>query len=92
MHFRILIVLADLPQSKKLVGCKWVYKVKLKVDGTLDKCKSRLVAKGFNQQLGLDYTKVFSPVAKHVTIRMLITMATIHCWPFHQLDVNNAFL
>lgn len=50
------------------------------------------MAQGFNQQYGLDYTEVFSPVAKHVTVRMLITMATAHAWPLHQLDVNNAFL
>lgn len=51
-----------------------------------------MVAKGFNQQFGLDYTEVFSPVAKHVTVRLLITIATINSWPLHQIDVNNAFL
>lgn len=83
--------MVDLPPGKKAIGCKWVYKVKLKADGTLDKCKTRLVAQGFNQQYGLDYTEIFSPVAKHVTVRMLITMATVHAWPLHQLDVNNDF-
>lgn len=50
------------------------------------------MAKGFNQQFGLNYTEVFSPVVKHVSVRMLIAVATIFAWPLHQLDVNNAFL
>lgn len=52
--------MVDLPTGKKAIGCKWVYKVKLKADGTLERCKARLVAQGFNQQYGLDYTEVFS--------------------------------
>lgn len=84
--------LTELPPGKKPIGCKWVYKAKFKADGHLDKCKARLVGKGFNQQFGLDYTEVFSLVARHVTVRLLITIATVHSWPLDQIDVNNAFL
>lgn len=83
--------LTTLLPGKKIIGCKWVFKIKLRADGTLDKCKARLVANGYDQEYGMDYTEVFSFVAKHVTIRLMITVATINSWPLHQLDVNNAF-
>lgn len=68
-------VLSDLPLGKKPIGCKWVYKVKFKADGTLDKYKARLVAKGFSRREGIDYEETFAPIAKMSTIWLVIDMA-----------------
>jgi hypothetical protein len=75
-----------------IIDCKWVYKVKLKVDGTLDKHKAHLVAKGYKQRFGIDYEDTFSPVIKMPTIRTILSIAVSRGWSLRQLDVQNAFL
>ena len=70
------------PSQKGLniIGCKWVYKIKRKADGSLDRYKARLVAKGFKQRHGLDYEDTFSPVVKAATIRTVLSTAISRGW------------
>jgi hypothetical protein len=84
--------LCELPSDKKAIGVKWVYKVKQNPEGKVIKYKARLVAKGFLQKQGLDYDEVFSPVARHETIRLVIALACSRRWPLFHLDVKSAFL
>ena len=84
--------LVDPPLGTKPIGCKWVYKNKYKADGSLDKHKTRLVAKGFAQKEGVDYEETFAPTAKWATIRTLFALAAQNGWKVHQMDVKTAFL
>nr|GFA05119.1 putative ribonuclease H-like domain-containing protein [Tanacetum cinerariifolium] len=74
------------------VGCRWIFIVKYKPDGTAEHYKARLVAKGHTQTYGIDYSETFSPVAKMDTIRVMLSVASNQGWPLHQFDVKNDFL
>ncbi|KAA0051295.1 putative mitochondrial protein [Cucumis melo var. makuwa] len=78
--------------SQKVVGKKWVFRLKRNTDGSIRWYKTRLVAKGFHQHLGVDFFETFSPVVKASTIRVILNLAVTNGWQLRQLDFNNAFL
>lgn len=78
--------------DQNVVWCKLVFRVKHKADGTIDKHKSRLIAKGFHQQQGLHFSETFSHIAKPMTIRLILSLAVQFEWYICLLDINNAFL
>ena len=78
--------------SQNVVGCKWVFKLKRNIDGSISKYKAKLVAKGFHQQFEIDFEETFSPVIKPPTVRIILSLTVQFNWPLRQLDVSNAFL
>ncbi|XP_050876318.1 uncharacterized mitochondrial protein AtMg00820-like [Lathyrus oleraceus] len=80
--------LTVLPQNKKSICVRWVFKIKLKPDGSASKHKARLVARGFLQKSDLNYFEVFAPVAKHETIRLIIAIDVNMNWHLIHLDVK----
>jgi len=81
-----------LPPGKKALGCKWVFTLKYRSDGSLERYKVRLVVLGNNQTEGTDYTKTFAPVCKMVTLRSFLEVSVSRDWEVHQMDVHNVFL
>ena len=83
-------ILIEKPENAKVVGCKWIFKLKPGVEEP--RYKVRLVAQGFSQQEGIDYNEVFSPVLKHVSIRIMLSIVVNNDYELEQMDVKTAFL
>ncbi|CAN0870173.1 Retrovirus-related Pol polyprotein from transposon TNT 1-94 [Linum grandiflorum] len=84
--------IVSLPSGKRVVDCKWLFTTKYNSDGSVERYKARLVARGFTQSYGVDYEETFAPVAKLKTIRILLSLAVNQDWPLYQMDIKNAFL
>ena len=80
------------PEGKNIVGSRQVLKVKSNEDGSINRFKARLVAQGYSQVKGVDYEKVFSPVARYTSVRSLLALANAQDLEIHQMDVKTAFL
>ncbi|KAH9723150.1 retrovirus-related pol polyprotein from transposon RE2 [Citrus sinensis] len=85
-------VLVPASQATKVVGCKWVFRIKYNADGSISEYKARLVANGFHQTPGIDYFGNFSLVVKQSTMRIVLSLAVMKSWKIRQIDINNAFL
>lgn len=79
--------LTTMPPSKTIVGCRWIYIVKVEDDGQVDRLKAHLVAKDYTHIYDLDYGDAFSPVSKITTIRLFLFMAVMQHWPLYQLAI-----
>ena len=75
-----------------MVGCKWIYKIKTRSNGSIERYKVCLVAKDFTQEFGIDYKETFTPVAHISSVRALLAVAATSKWDLFQIDVKNAFL
>ena len=78
--------LVTLPPGKSVVSCKWIYKIKTRSDGSIERYRARLAAKGFTQEYGIDYEETFAPVARISSIRALLAVAATSKWDIFQID------
>ncbi|GJX51337.1 retrovirus-related pol polyprotein from transposon TNT 1-94 [Tanacetum coccineum] len=92
LHSNKTWTLIPRPKDSNVVGSKWVFRTKYHSGCAVYRLKARLVAQGFTQIPGLDYSHTFSPVVKVATVYIILALVVINKWPLHQLDVKNAFL
>ncbi|GKB05209.1 putative ribonuclease H-like domain-containing protein [Tanacetum coccineum] len=85
-------VLVDLPKGKRAIGTKWIFRNKKDKRGIVIRNKARLVAQGYTQEEGIDYDKVFAPVARIEAIRLFLAYASFMGFMVYQMDVKSAFL
>ena len=79
-------------KDKSMVSSKWIFKTKHSADGSIGKYKAWFVARGFSQKEGINYEKIFAPMARYTSIRTIIVLASNMKWKLHQMDVKTTFL
>lgn len=85
-------MLTDLPKGHKVIGLKWIFKLKRDASENVVKDKAHLVAKGYSQEYGVDFDEIYAPVTRLETVRMLLALAAMNFWQVHHMDVKTAFL
>jgi len=83
--------LVELPPGKKVVNSGWVFKVKRHADGSIERYRARLVAKGFSQRPGFDYTEVFAPTFHPASLRLIVALAAREGYKMRSIDISSAF-
>ncbi|CAI7814076.1 unnamed protein product [Closterium sp. NIES-54] len=86
------VVPIGVARNKTILTGKWVFRVKTKANGTIDKFKARWIVRGFDQEHGRDFTQTFAPVSRHTSLRILLAIAAMNRKKLRQIDVANAFL
>ncbi|CAI7739142.1 unnamed protein product, partial [Closterium sp. NIES-54] len=86
------VVPIGVARNKTILTGRWVFRVKTKADGTIDKFKARWVVRGFDQEHGRDFTETFAPVSRHTSLWILLAIAAMKKKKMRQIDVANAFL
>jgi hypothetical protein len=81
-----------LPPGKKAIGSGWVFRVKRNADGTVERYKGRIVAKGYSQRPGIDYTEVFAPTSRQAAIRLILALAALEDLELRSVDISHAFI
>ncbi|CAI7805778.1 unnamed protein product [Closterium sp. NIES-54] len=84
--------LVELPEGRKAITSNWLFKIKSDADGKIERYKSRLVAKGYQQKEKVEFKELFVPVVKPTTLRILLAGAAIKGWVVKQMVVTTAFL
>jgi hypothetical protein len=84
--------LVELPKDKKVVDCKWVYKLKKGVDDKVERYKARMVAKGYSKKEGIDFHEIFSPVVNLVSVCVMLALFALLDLELEQLEVKTTFL
>ncbi len=80
------------PIDVNIVSSKWVFHIKKKANGSIEKYKAQLVARGFTQIYGVDYFSTYSPVTKLTSIRLILALAAHHDWDIESFDFDGAYL
>jgi transposase InsO family protein len=80
------------PSDRKIIDCKWIYKIKRLADASIERYKARGVGKGYSQTPGEDYDEIFAPVVRYESLRLLLAICAHFGWKPRQFDVKSAFL
>jgi hypothetical protein len=80
------------PAGKKVIGSKWVFKVKCNADGSIEGYKGRVIAKGYNQRPGFDFIEIFTPTVRMPTVRVVLAISALHDYHLRSIDISHAYL